>query len=256
MEGVEQIILPNEKLHPDLLSSIVKVKGKCYVKNTLCDIPIEVLPEGECSNNTFLNRSYLYKKTEYDKCIKEENYKDIFILLDKQYHMSFFLKWYKEIYNTYGDKKYYELLGQTLTYVDHHHPYKHHYHKLLYTGSNPLLMMNSKERVKYNKLPSFINIFRGVSSDIRLTKNNFQSFVGNSWTLDKEKSIWFSTNYIHSVDKPNHYIFSYMIPKSEVLSYFTDRKEDEIFVDYNRLNFDNIVMYTVKTKTSPFQKNE
>jgi hypothetical protein len=71
----------------------------------------------------------------------------------------------------------------------------------------------------------------------------------NSWSLDREISVWFSFNYSDFPGESIHYIIlCYEVYKSEVVSFFLGRgglgeykvKEREVFLDYTIIDLERV----------------
>jgi len=77
--------------------------------------------------------------------------------------------------------------------------------------------------------------------------SNFSRFVGNSWSIDNEKAIWFARDYLMS--GKNSYPLSTEITTEQVASYFIGRQEEEIFVCFEKLDFSNITIEKLDKNT-------
>lgn len=73
-----------------------------------------------------------------------------------------------------------------------------------------------------------LTIYRGESSK----SNSYKRAL--SWTLSKEKAIWFAERFDN--DEPK--VYKTKIPINKVLAYFDSRGEEEIIVNYDDLQFD------------------
>lgn len=184
---------------------------------------------------------YRFITQEYKECKKNKNYNLFVVSLDKECYITWFLKDYRKIYKDLGDEKYYKLLREILVHVDNHDPYRKHYTKLISIGSDPLHMMSTEERKKFNDLPQKFVVYRGTSSDILVTDKNLKKLFGNSWSIDREISIWFSLKHSPKFRGSEYIILlSYELEKSEIVSYFTERDENEIFLDYSKIDVDRV----------------
>ena len=234
-----------EKLDNDLLKHLVIIDGEIYVRHFLCSSFLPVEPLNESSNNFFVNQTYHTNIRLYKECLKNEDYDGLFLHIEKQYRLVWFIKNYKRIYLNVGEKKYYNLLRGVLDIVDIHYNTKKHYTKLLNFGNDPHLLMSSYERNYFDKLPNEFIIYRGVSSKKKLSKKDIVKFIGNSWTIDKKISIWFSGFQSKHYQEGYYYLLEYNINKEIVLSYFSQRKEKEIFIDYTKIDITKISITTL-----------
>lgn len=85
--------------------------------------------------------------------------------------------------------------------------------------ANKLYMMDESEIKVYNELPENIVIYRGVGN--KKYKN------GMSWTLNKEKAIWFSGRF----NFDDKHVYQGIVSKQDVLVYTDQCNEQEIIVD-------------------------
>lgn len=235
---MERIIkLKKEQLLPELYRFLETHGKDTYVRHILSwsHFPVNLFKKSE--NNTIVNQGYLEKKKMYDEYMNKKKYESILVLLDKQTRMWWFIQYYKKIYKDLGEEKYYKMLGENLTYVDNHDQVRKYYSKMISIGSNPHLMMSKKERKQFEKLPNTFTIYRGTSSNKKPSSSNIKKLLGNSWTNDKKISEWFSKNHSPKYRGSKYIIIlSYNVKKSEVISYFTDRKESEVFLDYTKID--------------------
>ena len=89
--------------------------------------------------------------------------------------------------------------------------------------SDKNFLMNKKELQIYNNLPETITIYRGVGD------SNFKN--GISWTLDKDKAIWFSNRFNYE----DRHVYKATIHKEDILAYIDERNEKEIIIDTNKI---------------------
>jgi hypothetical protein len=252
---VKVIKFKREELLPELFKFLVKNGDENYIRHFLFWTYFPVDPLRKCENNTMVNNQYKSTMKMYETYLKEKDYSGIFVLLDKETRMGWFIKNYKKIYKDVGEEIYFKLLRENLVYVDNHDTVRKHYSKLICLGKDHLLMMSKKERKQFDKLPENLTIYRGTSSDKEVTPSNIRKLLGNSWSLDKEISIWFTVNHSPKFRGSKYLILlTYKLKKSEVISYFTDRNENEIFLDYTKIDLDRITYeyipkdYKVKVK--------
>ena len=81
-------------------------------------------------------------------------------------------------------------------------------------------IMNAEEHEALSKLPDQFTIFRGYSGTKRL---------GLSWTLDRDKAIWFANRFAANFGNPT--LLEANCKKKNVLGVFLDKKEKEIVTD-------------------------
>ena len=235
--------MEEEKLIPKLLPYVdkhVAPDTSPFVRHFLCHQSIGDSPFKKSVLNTCANLHYKHNLKEYNRCLKKKDFYGAEFWVEKPHKLKWFIRNYKKIYSRYGDKKYYSMLSDALTYVDYHYYTKQYYHKLISIGKDPHLMMDKKEMKKYDSLPDKFYIFRGVCTDWPLDDRRYlRPYIGNSWTLDKEKAIWF-TQWLFAKKSPFRYLLKYMASKEEIIAYFGNRKEKEVLVDYKTLDYKRI----------------
>lgn len=138
-----------------------------------------------------------------------------------------------------GDDYFYSLLGDVITDVERPHRFKDDILDLLRLGANPILMMNEEEKKMFDELPPILIIYRGVY--LKDKDLDIEDYISLNWTLDFEIAKWFS-------DPDSDYksvILKYEINKEDVLSYFTRRKEFEIIIDFENIDFENVEIISI-----------
>ena len=97
-------------------------------------------------------------------------------------------------------------------------------------------MMDADEKTFFDQLPNELKIYRGVYLN---KKDDKYDFLGSSWTLDYEKAKWFAERRGF---RENEYplVYSLNVNKEDVLSYFNRRNENEILIDYTKIDLDEL----------------
>ena len=241
-----------EFLNEDLQNSIIEYKGRLYINHLLCqNFYKEIEPFAETSNNACVNFQYLTTLKLYRKYLKLKDYDGVLNILEKQKKMEWFLKNYKKVYQNIGNKKFYEMFSWLLTYVDHHYPYRKKYSEIIKIGKNPRLMMSKEEKKHFLKLSNKCKIYRGICYDSKLKQieeKDRELLIGNSWTLDYEQACWFAKNHAtkyYPNSKYKKYILSYDIDKKDIIAYFKDRKEEEVFINFKSINLKKIMIIRI-----------
>jgi hypothetical protein len=88
--------------------------------------------------------------------------------------------------------------------------------------------MSEADRAVWGSLPDILTIYRGVNCS-----EGWEAFdalaSGLSWTLDREKAVWFANR---GSEKP--FIAKRTIKKSDCFTYVSDRQEQEVIIDHDR----------------------
>jgi hypothetical protein len=82
------------------------------------------------------------------------------------------------------------------------------------------LVINEDDRKVFNELPEELTIYRGTTEDEDEDTDSL------SWTIDKKQAEWFANRF--NKDKPK--VIERKIKKSEVLSFYNGRSENEIII--------------------------
>ena len=93
----------------------------------------------------------------------------------------------------------------------------------LFKKSDKKLLMNKEEIGVFDKLTDKITIYRGLQTE-KAKK------LGLSWTLSREKALWFANRW-----KKKSKVYSAKIRKEDAFAYFRTRGEEEIVVNPNKL---------------------
>lgn len=81
-------------------------------------------------------------------------------------------------------------------------------------------LMNADECKELNDLPDTFEVYRGVGHSDAVTH-------GLSWTTNRDKAIWFAKRFS---ENDNSYLATGTVSKTNVLSYFLRRGENEIVI--------------------------
>jgi hypothetical protein len=82
--------------------------------------------------------------------------------------------------------------------------------------------MNAKERKALARLPDRLTIYRGIG--------HVKGRNGLSWTLDREKAIWFARRFV-GVHSGRSSLLTARAYKSDVHALLLGRKEQEVVID-------------------------
>ena len=170
--------------------------------------------------NIFENKEMFEKNRTMMKELikKDKSAQSIFLMIRKPYQLTFF-KYVKEYLS---EKDFAKLLISSWTLTEFNSNDKNVTKNEFiswFKKANKYYMMDESEIKVFNDLPENITIYRGVGD--RKYKN------GISWTLDKEKAIWFSKRF----DFHDKHVYQGMVSKNDILAYIDQCNEQEIIVD-------------------------
>lgn len=225
-----------EKLCKGLTKSIVNYGDITYVKNMFVNTIYTSNPKVYSSENGRLNQAFRYKVNEYEACIKQGEYEEILYLIERPWRVKWVYENRESIKTKLGVEAFYEIVSEAYNDTENACQLKDETLELFYYGNQPQLMMDSDEQEEFQKLPTVLRVYRGVC--LSQSDDEFD-FVGSSWTLDYEKAKWFAERRGF---RENEYplVYSLNVNKEDVLSYFTRRDEDEILVDYTKIDLNEL----------------
>ena len=120
------------------------------------------------------------------------------------------------------DEEFSDLLSDIWTQTEFPHMYGVKFLISLFDDSKRELLMSEDELNVYDKLPMMVDVYRGIQ-DIGSKKKTIR---GLSWSLDKEKALWFSKRFSGSGK-----LYKGIIYKDNIYAYFNGRKEEEIVLN-------------------------
>ena len=236
-----------EKLCNELTNSIVNYGEITFVKHMFVNTNYTSNPKVSTSENGRLNQSFRYKVREYEACLKQGEYEEILYLIERPWRVKWVYENRELIKTKLGVEAFYEIVSEAYNDTENACQLKNEALELFYYGNQPQLMMDSDEHEEFQKLPNELKVYRGVC--LNQSDDEFD-FVGSSWTLDYEKAKWFAERRGF---RENEYplVYSLTVNKEDVLSYFTRRDEDEILVDYTKIDIDEVEFIYVNELNKP-----
>ena len=162
-----------------------------------------------------------WKKLVAERIDDCQNVDEVYYLLNDSYQLMFF-----DAISTYlSTKDYASLLGRVWTgseYANEDANVSTDEMIAHFQNADKKELMSSSEMKTYNGLDDVIVVYRGVSVE----KNNVNAL---SWTTSFAKAKWFAERWGDGV------VYSAFANKSDVFAYFDRRNEDEVIVDFNKL---------------------
>jgi hypothetical protein len=236
-----------EKLCKELRDSIVMSGDTAYVKHIFVNTFYTSNPKVKTSENGRLNQLFRYKTTEYKDCLKQGDYQEILMLIERPWRLNWVYEFRELIKNNLGVDGFYEIVAEAYSDTENAFQNKSEVVELFNYGNQPQLMMDADEKTFFDQLPNQLKIYRGVYLNKRDDKYDF---LGSSWTLDFEMAKWFSERRGF---RENEYplVYSLTVNKEDVLSYFSCRKESEILIDYTKIAVDEVEFIYVNELNKP-----
>ena len=225
-----------EILIKELADSIVISDDTAYVKHIFANTFYTSNPKAKTSENGRLNQLFRYKVREYQNCLKEGDYQEILMLIERPWRLNWVYEFRELIKSKLGVEGFYEIVADAYSDTENAFQNKSETVELFYYGNQPQLMMDADEKTFFDQLPNELKIYRGVYLN---KKDDKYDFLGSSWTLDYEKAKWFAERRGF---RENEYplVYSLNVHKEDVLSYFNRRNENEILIDYTKIDLDEL----------------
>lgn len=192
-------------LHHPFFSSPVFIDEK----DNLCNL---------MEDHEALNKAKAQVKSRIDKV---EEFQDFSMILQKPY-LLVFLK-YTHFYISKEDlSKYLADAWMRMEFPNHDDTLTKTELINLFKQSDPSFMMDDKELIGYERLPDKFKVYRGVKKN--------QDHKALSWTLNKDVAKWFSLRF-----SDEGVVYKAEIKKEDVFAVFLNRGEQEIVLNYKKL---------------------
>jgi hypothetical protein len=110
--------------------------------------------------------------------------------------------------------------------------------------------MPEADRKFFEGLPDMLTIYRGVGVE---TEGDAEGalMTGLSWTLSRDKAIWFAHRLGYGVMRSLPFIAEATIQKKDCFAYFSDRDEQEVVIDPDRTLTFEMEKLKLKRKARP-----
>jgi hypothetical protein len=211
-EKMRDLMFREEALNPELENYLCKSRfGSIMIHHPLI---IELFYDP--SRCGFVNHHYTYKKEMAEKAFSERDWGHYIGLHERGYRFEALLR---AVRAGLSGEEYWKQVSWVWT--DSENIYQHLKEwKALWSRSDidRAAIMDEDEVAKLESLPETIQVWRGTQHK-KLTN-------GLSWTLDKDKAIWFARRWLRKKQKP--YLVHGEVKKSDVKALFLSRGENEI----------------------------
>lgn len=176
------------------------------------------------------------KKAHIDECLATHNYSSYVFTHERPYRVEAFQDIFYDLRKT--PPEFWGLLSHVWT--DSENIYQHlDTWMAVWDESIPdrHYVMTEEERAILADLPATIEVWRGVKYD--------SAVEGMSWTIDRDKAIWFANRWIRKDDTPK--LVTATVEKDDVLAYFDGRGESEIVAQPHNVTIKDISVVRRKT---------
>jgi len=164
-----------------------------------------------------------------EKALAEERWLDHILLHEPPYRVAVFAKLAKKL----SHPVYWKSLGELYIYTENIWQRKRQLARLFASDRlHRIQLMSAYERRYFARLPDRLTIFRGSQS---------RRIQGWSWTLDEKKALWFAKR-LERLGFGIPRVGTGIAKKSDVIAYFSRRREREIVVDPKKVKIRSIKM--------------
>ena len=91
-------------------------------------------------------------------------------------------------------------------------------------------LMSEEDKAYFDSLPDEITVYRGINT-------KYSEKRGLSWTIDKDRAIWFATR---TGKTENSKLYTSKVKKEDIYCYLSDRGESEVVVDIYHIGIEEI----------------
>lgn len=169
--------------------------------------------------NALINRQYAERRKALDKAEDDQNWERYIFVHERPYRIDALL-WAIGNGLDEDSQRYWQIVGSVWMDSENIHENYASWRKLLMADIPDRIstMDPEDDRIVYNDLADTLTIYRGVG--------DYKYPEGMSWTLDRERAIWFANRYPRKGLKPC--LIEGTISKTDVIAYFGGRSESEI----------------------------
>lgn len=228
--SLEEVASTKQVLHRDLKKWITQQNsGMKFLQHPL----VYRVPFFDASpfEINFTNGLYHQKKLQIKQAIKDKDAQRYVFTHERLYRLNALLDLELKGILSVHDNKFWQIVGFVWKDSENINQMLEHWKELFEQGRylNKLkLMMNTDELKKFKSLHNQITVYRGGSHD------------GLSYTLSREKAIWFAKRWSNDTPK----LYTRVISKKHAVAYF--EREDEILIEPELLNTGEVNEWIIK----------
>lgn len=177
---------------------------------------------------------YIYEQwTAYiaDKIMKAQDIYELYMMINKPYRLTFlkYIRLYIDI------PIFSELLRESWISMENPNTDPNFNNSTLiqcFKYCDLQYLMDENDYIFFKNMPDEITVYRGI------TDQNKYSVRALSWTINPDVAEWFAKRF-----NSKGIIYHTTIPKKYILAYFSDRNEEEVIIDINKIKNKDIVIY-------------
>lgn len=208
---VQEEYSDSEELLPELKASIFDggLFNRKSIQHPLVIGDIGMMP------NSYYNNQLMRKKERLKEFENNKEFESYLFLIEKPFRVTFFSELVKQNKIKKLSKKYWKILSSLWTGSENIFQNKDLWDDLLKDKTNSHYFMSKKDLKFFNSLENEFIVYRGYS--------HWEN--GYSYTLDKERAIWFADRF-----GQNGFVKERLVRKEEIFAYTNSREENEIII--------------------------
>jgi hypothetical protein len=208
---VQEEYSDSEELLPELKASIIDggLFNRKSIQHPLVIGDIGMMP------NSYYNNQLMRKKERLKEFENNKEFESYLFLIEKPFRVTFFSDLVKQNKIKKLSKKYWKILSSLWTGSENIFQNKDLWDDLLKDKTNSHYFMSKKDLKFFNSLENEFIVYRGYS--------HWEN--GYSYTLDKERAIWFADRF-----GQNGFVKERLVRKEEIFAYTNSREENEIII--------------------------
>jgi hypothetical protein len=209
----ESMFTPAE-LHPDLAAYLNEGEIFARLQHPL----VYGVPYTPQTNN-FYNKRYAFAKQRVEEALAKGNLALYVFTHERPYRLNAFCEYFSQ--KKIKAEDYWALLGDI--WQDSENIWQSiDTWRILLRSKKPKQrsFMGEDDQAAFDKLPVQLTVYRGCRRG--LNEN------GMSWTLDRDRAVWFSKRFTQKGDKPC--VLKRVVNKKEIFAYLGGRNESEVII--------------------------
>lgn len=208
-----------EKLCADLRPHVAHNKSFKFISHPL----IQEVPFMDDKRCALINRRYEEKKKALARAVEEKNWNSYVFIHERPYRFNALMT-VLHVHQLRDEVLKSELVASV--WIDSENIWQNHqqWKRTWASLKKPSLTMEADELKALKAMPDILTVYRGIGAQTHNPN-------GLSWTLSKEKAVWFAQRF----KRISPTLISGQVKKVDVYAYFTGRNEQEIVVDPRKI---------------------
>lgn len=209
---MSELLLRKEKLLPELKP----YERTSKTLGTMIHHPLLIEMFYHPDHAALLNERYRQKKEAVAEAFEKGLWSSYIFLHERPYRIGALLR---AVQKGMSEEAHLRLVGDVWVDSENIWQHKSEWNLIWRSLKNPQAVMSAEEKTRFDHLPDEVTVWRGVRHHTHWLK-------GLSWTMDKERAVWFAHRLATTKNRP--VVVKGLVAKSRILSYFDARNESEV----------------------------